>query len=195
MNDENYENKSEMNMELGERVVEEIGSIHKELAHIRELISRGHSLDRAIEEYRYLPPDVEDAFRWGFIGAWGNGRRACVHIHTDSKDKFFDDPDADPEHVAALAAVFSSPNTIRVCLYLFHHRKTDREELEKELNLSSEELDEAVKPLLDWRFVVWKEGKLSHQESELNKQGVNYAVTLLAMTKTAFGYKDRQVHK
>lgn len=197
MNEETQNTVNEMDVELGERVVEEIGSIHEELSYIRELLNRGHSVDKAVEEYRYLPVDLKDAFRWGFIGAWHNGRNACVHVTTDSKDKFFDDPDCAPENVAALAAVYSNPNTIKVCLYLFHNRATatSSEELLKKLNLNQEELDTAVAPLLAWRFVVWQDDKLNSRGPELNKQGIHYAITLLAMTKTAFGYKDRQVRK
>ncbi len=195
MTDEKHDTISETSTDLGERVIGEIGSLHQELAEIRELLNRGHSVERAVEEYRYLPHDVENVFRWGFIGAWRKGRASCVHVTTTSEDDFFNDPDCSPENVAALATAFTNPNTIRVCTYLFHNGGSTREELQSKLNLSHEELDAAVVPLLEWRFVVWKDNRLDPRDSELNRQGVNYAITLMAMAKTAFAYKDRQVRK
>ena len=196
MAEEKITSRIEIGSEFGEQVMSEIGSLREELVTIRQLLERGHSIDRAIEEYRYLPSNQENPIRWGFIGAWGKGGSNCVvHLHTTTEDEYFNDPDTSEENVAALAAAFTNPNTIKVCRYLFRNREHSREEIKKGCNLNDEELDVAVKPLLEWRFVAWKDGILERSGPDLNGQGVNYAVTLIGMTKTAFAYKERQEHK
>ena len=203
MAEEKITSRIEIGSEFGEQVMSEIGSLREELVTIRQLLERGHSIDRAIEEYRSLPLNVKNPIRWGFLGAWGKGgSNAVTHVHTTTMDDFFNDPDASDENVATLAAVFANPNTIKICRYLFCDRETaentreySQEELKKGCNLSDEELDAAVKPLLEWRFVAWKDGILERSGPDLNGQGVNYAVTLIGMTKTAFAYKERQEHK
>lgn len=195
MADEKQHTISEIKTDVDEGVMRSIGSLRNELSEIRELLHRGHSLERAVEEYRYLPLDVENAFRWGFIGAWRKGLAATVHIHTTSEDDFFDDPDCVPENVAALAAAFTNPHTIAVCTHLFRSGENTREALRSTCGLSDTELDAAVEPLVEWHFARWTDDRLEHSEPELNGQGVNYAITLIAMVKTAFAYKDRQERK
>jgi len=196
MAEEKITSRIEIGNEFGEQVMSEINSLREELVTIRQLLERSHSIDRAIEEYRFLPSNIEKPIRWGFIGAWGKGgSKSVVHAHTTTEDDFFNDPDASEENVAALVAAFTNPNTIKVCRYLFRGGERSREELKKGCSLSDEELDVAVKPLLEWRFVAWKDGRLEHKGPDLNGQGVNYAVTLIGMAKTAFAYKDRQEQK
>ena len=179
-----------------ERVMRDIGSLREELVTIRQLLERGHSLDQAIKEYCYLPSDLKNPIRFGFIGAWGKGgSNSIVHINTNTEDNYFNDPDGSDENVAALAAAFTNPNTIKVCRYLFRNRENSREDIKKGCNLSDEELDVAVKPLLEWRFVAWKDGRLEHSTSDLGEHGVYYAVMLIGFTKSAFAYKERQEQK
>ena len=172
----------------GDRVTEEIGSLRRDLNEIRELLHKGHGVDRAVEEFCYLPPHLEEPFRWGFIGAWGRGN-SCVHLHTCEKDEFFADPDCAPENAAALAAVFANPDTIAVCVQLFNGGEATREGLRSSCHLDDAALDRAVAPLLEWRFAEWEEERLEHKSQELNGQGVNYAITLMEMAKTAYRYK------
>jgi hypothetical protein len=184
---------------VSEGVMGEIGSLRGELAEVRELLYRGHGLERAIEEYCYLPLDLENPFRWGFIGSWGKGaRNSCVHVHTSTEEEFFDDADCSPEKVAELAMVFTNPHTVAVCIHLFRKKGQRREEIRRDCGLSDEELDAAVEPLLDWRFAAWEDDRLDYQRDAgpgLNGQGVNYAVTLAAMAQCAVAYKERQEHK
>lgn len=199
MADEKRQMTNQIDSGVRERVMGEIGSLRGELAELRELLYRGHNLERAIEEYRYLPLDLENPFRWGFIGAWGKGgRHASIHIHTTTADEFFDDADCSPEKVAELAVVFTNPHVVAVCIHLFRKEGQTREEILKGCNLSDEELDAAVKTLVEWRFVAWEDGRLEYQGDKcpgLNGQGVNYAVSLAAMAKCAVAYKERQEHK
>jgi len=202
MADEKQRTINRTDSRMGESVMGEIGSLREELAEVRELLYRGHGLERAIEEYGYLPLDLENPFRWGFIGVWGKGtrgaRNCCVHVHTSTEEEFFEDADCSPEKVAELAAVFTNPHTVAVCIHLVRKNRRTREEIRRDCNLSDEELDAAVKPLLDWRFAAWEEERLEYQEDKgpgLNRQGVNYAITLVAMAKCAVAYKERQEHK
>lgn len=184
MAEEKITSRIEIDSEFSEQVMRDIGSLREELVTIRELLERGHSLDRAIEEYRYLPSNLKNPFRWGFIGAWGKGGSDyVVSIHTTTEEDFFDDPNASDKNVAALAAALTNPNTIKICRYLFRNKEHSREEIKKGCNLSDEELDAAVKPLLEWHFVHWKDEKLKVEH------GVHYVVTLIEMTKGAISHK------
>jgi len=151
-----------------------------------------HSLDRAIEEYRHLPFDLEDSIRWGFIGVWrSGGRSGNVHsIITISEDDYFDKPHSSNENVAAFAAAFTNPNTIKVCKYLFRNADHSRATIMETCQLSDEELDVAVKPLLEWHFAEWKDGSL-----ESISHGINYVVTLVGMTQVAVDEKARRNQK
>ena len=192
---------SETQSETSDNVMGQIGSLQRDVAEIRELLYRGHGVNQAVEEYRYMPPDLEDPIRWGFIGVTGGkgGSSTCVHVSTTSQDEFFDDPDCAPERVAALALAFSNPHTIAVCRHLFRGGGPTREQIMEGCGLDDAALDEAVAPLLEWRFVIWEGEQLEYRtkpgQYSLNSQGINYAITLIAITKTAFAYKDRQERK
>lgn len=178
--------------EFGDQVMDRIGLLSKELAAIRLLLEREHSLDKALQEYRYLPLDLENPIRWGFMGTWGEaGSNYAFSVHTNTQEKYFDEPDTSDENVAAFAAAFTNPNTIRICKYLFRNREnTSREEVKKGCHLSDEELDTAVKPLLEWQFVEWKDERLEGVSS-----GICYAVTLVGMTKTAISDRTHRERK
>jgi hypothetical protein len=170
------------------QVMGEIGSLRDQLATIQQLLERGHSADRAIDEYRYLPSDLKKPIRWGYIGAWGEGGSNCVYnIITTTEDDYFDKPHSSDEIVAGFAAVFSHPNTIGICKYLFREEGRTREEIKKGCGLSDEELDAAVEPLLEWHFAEWKDGMLEGVE-----HGVHYAVTLVGMAQVAIDSKARR---
>jgi len=97
----------------------EIGSLREELASIRQLLEREHSLFKAIQEYNYLPSNSENPIRWGFMGVWGKGGSNSAHsIITTTEDAFFNDPQSSDENVAAFATAFTNPGTIKVCKYL-----------------------------------------------------------------------------
>lgn len=169
----------ETHSEFSEQVMSEIGSLREELAAIRRLLELDHSLRRVMKEYCYLPPDVENPIRWGFMGAWGKGGSSSeMDVLTTSQDEFFDHPHASDENVAAFAKAFTDPNTIKIWKYLFRGGKATREEIMKGCNLTDEELDAAVKPLLEGHFAKWMGGKLKRTSH-------NYVVTLIAMTRTA----------
>jgi len=192
MAEEKVVSRIETSNEFGERVMSEITSLREELAVIRRLLELEHSLDKAIQEYCHLPSGLENPIRWGFIGAWGKGgSNRVVSVHTTSVDGYLDAPDASDEHVAAFAAAFANPNTIKICKYLFRNKECSREEIKKKCNLSDEELDAAVKPLLEWCFAAWRDGKLETSGPGINGHGINYAVTLVGMAKVAV---DSKVH-
>ncbi len=113
-----------------------------------------------------------------------------MSIHTSSQEDYFDDPDASDDNVAAFAAAFADPNTIKICKYLFRGGGRSREEIKEKCDLSDEELDAAVEPLLEWYYAEWRDGKLETSGPGLNGQGVNYAVTLVGMTKVAVDNKE-----
>jgi hypothetical protein len=193
MAEEKIENRIETGDEFSEKVMGEIGSLREELTAIRELLEREHSLDKAVQEYRVLSSSVEKPIRWGFIGAWGKGGSSCaISVHTTAEDGFFDSPDAGDEGVAAFAAAFTDPNTIRICKHVFREGGRSREEIKKACNLSDEELDAAVKPMIEWYFAEWKDGKLETSGPGLNGQGVNYAVTLISMAKVAVDNRENR---
>jgi hypothetical protein len=190
-----------MSEEKVEQILEEMLSLRRELSEIRQLLEQSHStsdqaigsLERAVEEYRRLPSDDEDAIRWGFIGAWGRGgtkgaQHASYSIQTTSIGLFLDS--TPNEEIVAFAKVFTNPNTIELCKYLFRNRnkgKVEKEMLKRECNLSEEELAAAIRPLLEWRFVEWKEEQL-----EAISQGVNFALTLIEMAKEGIKQKTNK---
>jgi hypothetical protein len=186
MSEEKITSRIEVGSEFGEKVMSEIGSLREELVTIRQLLERGHSVDRAIEEYRYLPLNLKNPIRWGFIGAWRKGgSNIDVDVLTSSEDEFFDHPYASDENVAAFAKAFTNPHTIKVSKYLFRNRERSREEIKKGCNLNDEELDTAVTPLLELHLAKWQDGSLI-------KTSHNYEVTLIGMTKTAFDPEHRK---
>jgi hypothetical protein len=179
MAEEKIISRIEDGSELGERVTQDITSLREELATIRQLLERGHSIDNALAEFRYLPSDLENPIRWGFIGVWGKGgANMAVSVYTTTEEDLFNHPNASDENVAAFAATFAHPHTIKVCKYLFRNPDHSREGIKKGCNLSDEELDAAVKPLLEGHFAEWEEGKLK-------KYCHDFVVTLIAMTRTA----------
>ncbi len=106
--------------------------------------------------------------------------------HYTTEEDYFDKPHSGDEVVAGFASVFSHPNTIKVCKYLFREEGRSREEMKKGCRLSDDELDAAVEPLLQWHFAEWKGGML-----EAIEHGVHYAVTLVGMAQVAFDSKVR----
>ena len=91
-----------------EQVMEDISSLREELVTIRQLLERGHSLERAIEEYRYLPSDLKNPIRWGFIGAWRKeGSHLAYSIITVPENDYFDKPQACDENIYRLRQLLS----------------------------------------------------------------------------------------
>ena len=178
---------------FGEGVMNEIGSLREELTAIRQLMEREHSLAKAIQEYNYLPSNLENPIRWGFMGVWGKGGSNSAHsVMTNTEDAFFNDPQSSDENVAAFAAAFTKPGTIKVCKYLFRSRQAgcSREDIKNGCNLTDEELDAAVKPLLEWYFARWVDGKLETSGAGVNGQGINYVITIIGMAKVAVDNKE-----
>lgn len=187
-----------MSEEKIEQILGEMLSLRRELSEIRQLLEQSHStsdqaigLERAVEEYRRLPSDDENAIRWGFIGAWGRGgtkgaQHAAYSIQTTSIGLFLDS--TPNEEIVAFAKVFTNPNTIEICKCLFRNsRKVEKEALKRGCNLNEEELAAALRPLLEWRFVEWKEEQL-----EAISQGVNFALTLIEMAKEGIKQKKNK---
>ena len=190
-NDNNSSMHSAAVTQLTDRVVDEIGSLRSEMAEIRTLLYRGHSLERAMEEFRYVPPGAT-SFRWGFMGVWGGGRHSAHSIYTTTEEEYFDHPDARPENAAALAAALSHPPTIAVCVHLFRRGDSTREELQAACCLSADELEVAIAPLLEWRYVRWQEDKLISKGPGLCTQGLNFVVTLVGMARHSVAEQDRR---
>jgi hypothetical protein len=183
MAEEKIDSRIETDSEFSEQVMGEIGSLREELAAIRRLLERERKFDKLMQGYRYLPSDVENPIRWGFIGAWGKGGSHYeVDILTTTEDKFFDHPNASDENVAAFARAFTDPNTIRIWKYLFRGGKAAREEIMKGCNLTDGELDAAVKPLLEGHFAEWMGEKLKRTSH-------NYVLTLISMARTAIEHR------
>jgi hypothetical protein len=182
-----------------EQLIATVDSMRRELGTFRELLERPPApekmqtgaIERATDEFRKLPDNSEDALRWGFIGAWGKGgaqgaQHAAYSINTTSIDAFLDDT-AD-EDASAFAAIFQNPHTIGICKHLFRcGGGATLGEIETGCDLSEEEFAEAIKPLLEWHFVEWKEKRL-----EANGQGVNFALTLIGMTKEGIKHKTNK---
>ena len=170
-----------------DEVVNEISSLREELVAIRQLLERGHSIQKALDEYRFLPPDLKNPIRWGVVGVWGKGGANTAHsIYTTTEEQYFSEPNASDENVAALAAAFTNPDTIKVCKYLFrNHENASRDDIKEKCALSDEQFDAAINPLLENHLIQWKEDKL-----ESFSFGVIFAVTLVGLTKTAIEHGD-----
>jgi len=182
-----------------EQLIATVDSMRQELGSFRKLIEHSPppgathtgAIERAANEFRKLPDDSEEALRWGFIGAWGKGgaqgaQHAAYSINTTSLDAFLDD--TTDEDISAFTTVFLNPHTIRICKHLFRcGGGATQQELERSCNLNAEKLAEAAKPLLDWHFVEWKGERL-----KANGQGVNFALTLIGMTKEGIKHKTNK---
>ena len=194
---EKIENLIDFNKELGGKVTKEIDLLREELITIRHLLEQSYSpdqslpqsdqLSRVFQEYRKFPLDTEDPIRWGFMGAWGRGgAHLATSVVSTSVDNFLS-KNSD-ETVAAFARVFSDPRVIGICKFLF--RREDpvlREQVKQACDLSDEELDTALEPMLEWHFVRWQDNKL-----QKIAHGVNWAMTLIGMTSEARNERYKQ---
>ncbi|NKB67700.1 MAG: hypothetical protein GKR89_11605 [Candidatus Latescibacteria bacterium] len=161
------------------QVMREIASLREELSQVKAA-SRGNRFPNAVlDGYRELPTNVDRPIRWGFIGSWGKAGLHCdVDILTTSEEAFFGHPDATDEKVAAFARAFSNPHTVRLAKYLFHHNGSRREQLLRDCKLSDDELETALRPLIEGHFVQWEEDRLI-------KTSHHYILTLMSMTRTS----------
>jgi len=141
--------------------------------------------------YRQLPENQENGFRWGFIGAWGkSGHKGTAHaaysINTTTVDGFLDT--TDNEEVTAFVEIFTNPNTVAVCKYIFRHSEnTTAEEIQKGCRLTAKEVTDALAPLLEWHFIEQK-----NQQFKADGQGINFCLTLISMTKEAIKHKTNK---
>jgi hypothetical protein len=179
-----------------ERLIEEVAALRTELAELRREVGANRtpnteaegSLQRAYAEYRKLPDRSEEAFRWGFLGAWGSStdqgaQRACMSVNTTTIESFLSR--RNEEEVAQFAAVFTNAATLRICRCVFRHGgRARKQDITGDCGLDDEALLRAMKPLLEWHLVEWNGDWL-----EACGQGVNYAITLTGMAIEA--YKQR----
>ena len=194
---EKVESLLDFNKELGEKITKEIDLLREELTAIRHLLEQSYSPDqlpshsdqipRYAQEYRKFPTDAEDPIRWGFMGAWGRGgAHLATSVLFTSVEKFLS-KNSD-EAVAAFAQVFSDPRVIGICKCLFRSEDpVPRERVKQVCNLSDEELDATLKPMLEWYFVRWQDNKL-----QKIAHGVNWAMTLIEMTSEARNERHKQ---
>ncbi len=179
-----------------DRLIDEVESMRAELSALHQSVEankavRGGAegaIERAVAEYRMLPDSSEDAFRWGFLGAWGKlgsqgAQHACMSIHTTTIDSFLST--RSEEEVARFAGVFANPDTLRICGCVFRRGgKVSRQDIADDCDLDDGAFLSAMGPLLEWRLVEWKGDWL-----ETCGQGVNYAITLTGMAME--GYKQK----
>lgn len=194
---EKIENLIDFNKELDEKVTREIDSLREELITIRHLLEQSYSPDqpltqsdqfsRVFQEYRKFPPDAKNPIRWGFIGAWGRGgAHLAMSVLSTSVDTFL--AKNSNKAVAAFAQVFSDPRVIGICKCLFRSEDpVPREQVKQVCNLNDAELDTALEPMLEWRFVRWQDDKL-----QKIAHGVNWAITLIGMTSEARNERYKQ---
>ena len=169
------------------------GALRSELAPLRQSVETSKTtpgdaegvLQRAAAEFRILPDSSDDAFRWGFLGAWGRaGPQGASHsfisVHTTTIDSFLETR----SEVAKFAAVFADPATLRICRCVFRHGgRVAKQEIASSCDLDDDAFVRAVRPLLEWHFVEWKGDWV-----EACSQGVNCAITLTSMAIE--GYKQ-----
>ncbi len=179
-----------------DRLVEEVGSLRSEISALRKIVEARKSvpggpegaIERAGAEYRILPGGSEDAFRWGFLGAWGKASpegasHLSMSIHTTTIDSFF--ATRSEEEVAEFAGVFANPDTLRICSCVFRNGgRVGKQALTTSCELDDDAFLRAVTPLLEWHLVEWKGDWV-----EACGQGVNYAITLTGMAIE--GYKQK----
>ena len=194
---EKVESLIDFNKELGRKVTKDIGSLREELITIRRLLEQSYSPDQSLsqsdqisryaQEYRKFPLDAEDPIRWGFMGAWGRGgAHLAVSVLSTSVDNFL--AKNSNEAVAAFAQVFSDPRVIGICKCLFRSEDpVPRKQVRQACNLSDEELDAALEPMLEWHFVRWQGDKL-----QKIAHGVNWAMTLIEMSGEARNERHKQ---
>lgn len=179
-----------------DRLLDEVRWMRSELSAVRKSVevekaSGGGAegaIDRAVAEYRILPDRSEDAFRWGFIGAWGEAgargaQHACMSINTATIDWFLSA--RSEEEVARFAGVFTDPNTVRICRCVFRRGgKVSKQDIADDCELDEDAFLRAMRPLLEWHLVEWKGDWL-----EACGQGVNFAMTITGMAIE--GYKQK----
>ena len=171
--------------EFRSQVREDIDSLREKVDLILDALNvkKERSPDpEVIMDEMHNHPDGEDFIRCAIIALIGGEEysRSAYTIITTRVDNIFDNPNATPEKVATFLSQLADPHRIDVCRRAFQGYRT-RSQLKAVCNLTDEELDNALQPLLEWEFLRWEQ---EEDEPRLHEggPGIRFIIPLIFLT-------------
>jgi hypothetical protein len=189
---ESQEDSTSINThEFRRQVREEIGSLREKVDLILEALNVKKELkpdpEVIMKEMHQHSPDGEDFIRCAIIALIGGEEysRSAYTILTTRVDNIFDNPNTTPEKVATFLSQLADPHRIDVCRRTFQGYRS-RSELKAVCNLTDDELDSALQPLLEWEFLRWED---EEDEPRLHDEGpgIRFIIPLIFLTQESCG--------
>ena len=154
--------------EFRSQVREEIGSLREKVDQILKALNAKNDCDPEViwEEIHRYPTDGQDFVRCAMIGLIRGDEysRFGQAIFTTRVDNIFDNPNTTPEKVAAFVSQLANPALIDVCRRMSQGYRC-RSELKMICDLTDDELDNALEPLLEWGIPQVETGRGRTQPS------------------------------
>ena len=178
--------------EFRSQVREEISSLREKVDQILKALNVKNECDPDVimEEIHRYPKDGQDFVRCAMIGLIRGDEysRSGHTIHTTRMDNIFDNPNTTPEKVAAFVSQLADPVRIDVCRRVCQGYQA-RSELKTICNLTDDELDNALQPLLEWGFLKWEQhqNELSLLE---DGPGIRFIIPLIFLTQETLRLKE-----
>ena len=178
--------------EFRSQVREEISSLREKVDQILKALNAKNDCDPEVimEEIHRYPNDGQDFVRCAIIGLIRGDEysRSGQAILTTRVDDIFDNPNTAPEKVAAFVSQLANPALIDVCRRMSQGYRY-RSELKMICNLTEDELDNALEPLLEWGFLKWKQ---EEDEPSLHEEGpgIRFIIPLIFLTQEARRLKE-----
>ena len=178
--------------EFRSQVREEISSLRAKVDQILNALNVKNDYDPEVimEEIHRYPTDEQDFARCVIIGLIrGDGySRIGQAILTTHVDNIFDNPNTTPEKVAAFVSQLADSALIDVCRRMSQGYRC-RSELKMICNLTDDELDNALEPLLEWGFLKWKQ---EEDEPSLHEEGpgIRFIIPLIFLTQETLRLKE-----
>ena len=178
--------------EFRSQVREEIGSLREKVDQILKALNAKNDCDPEViwEEIHRYPTDGQDFVRCAMIGLIRGDEysRFGQAIFTTRVDNIFDNPNTTPEKVAAFVSQLANPALIDVCRRMSQGYRC-RSELKMICDLTDDELDNALEPLLEWGFLKWKQ---EEDEPSLHEEGpgIRFIIPLIFLTQETLRLKQ-----
>ena len=174
--------------EFRDEIRSDISGIREEIEEIREILDTQFSLDNAIRRIHHLRDN--NSIRWGIIGAYQfeKGHKMSVtNIRTTDLDNYFTTTN---EEVLDFIKVYNNAEALTVMRQLFYGAKT-KKELLKSCQLTEEQFDNAIDPLVEAGLLEWAESEQKNDEVLKGKgHGLNNLLTIMLMAM-AMGLKKK----
>ena len=178
--------------EFRSQVREEINSLREKVDQILKALNVKNDCDPEVimEQIHRYPNEGQDFVRCAIVGLIRADEysRSGQAILTTRVDNIFDNPNTTPEKVAAFVSQLADPALIDVCRRMSQGYRC-RSELKTICNLTEDELDNALEPLLEWGFLKWKQ---EEDEPSLHEEGpgIRFIIPLIFLTQETLRLKE-----